>query len=477
MPNWFAWLALAVWPLVVLATYAARRTSARLARTTAWMMVLPVMFLPSGPQLKVSGIPYLDKHRLGFVSIAIALQLFHRHDLLGKARWHQFPRLVLLALIGGAVGTVYTNRDALAFGPNVLPGLTSYDVVSISGARVLDLYLPFAVGQRVFRTERDLRDLMEVLSLCGLVYAPLCLFELRMSPQLHYWIYGTTPSQFAQAIRGGGYRPIVFMSHGLSVAMFLFACLCAALALRAVRATGGPVTAGSRATLTGLLLVACKSLASIIYSGVALVVHLALSSKSLARVLAVCVALIAAYPVAQVSNVFPSGEVVRFFYSINPDRAESLWFRMRHESALVARARERPFFGWGTFGRNRIYDDESGQDLSVTDGTWIIQFGEFGYVGLAVLGALMLVPVLRFTWSRARMPETAQALGGALAFMVVIFTINLFPNSYADALPVAYAGALFTLANTIRRPRPARRMSAQRRVAVVREQQVNLLGG
>ena len=461
MPNWFAWLALAISPFVVLVTYATRRSSARVARTTAWMMVLPVMFLPSGTAFKMSGVPFLDKHRLSFLAIAIALQLFHRGELLGKARWHNFPRLVLLGLVLGAVATVRTNADVLAFGPRVLPGLTSYDVVSISVARVLDLYLPFVVGQRVYRTERDLRDLLEVLSICGLIYAPLCLFELRMSPSLHYWVYGTYPSQFAQAIRQGGYRPIVFMSHGLSVAMFLFTCLCAALALRKVRATGGPVSAGARAAVTGVLVLLCKSLASIIYSAGSLVVHLALSSKAIARMLAVCVVLIVAYPAAQLSSVFPADEVVRFFAGVNPDRAESLLFRFRHEGALVARARERPLFGWGTFGRNRIFDEESGQDLSVTDGTWIIYFGQFGYAGLAALGALMLVPVLRFTWSRARMPETSQALVGALAFMVVIFTINLFPNSYSDSLPLAYAGALFTLSGYVRRSRAARRAIAR----------------
>jgi hypothetical protein len=459
MPNFFAWLSLALWPFVALAIYATRRSGARIARTTAWMMVLPVMFLPSSIALKTQGIPYLDKHRLSFLTIALALQLFHHDELLGKTRRHHLPKLVLLALFLGVIATVRTNGDAIAFGTTALPGLTSYDILSIGAALILDFYLPFAVGQRVYRTEQDLRDLLEVLSMCGLIYAPLCLVELRLSPQLHYWLYGYHPSEFAQAVREGGYRPVVFMSHGLSVAKFWFMCLCAAVALRRVPFKGGPIPAAMRATVACVFVLLCKSLAAIIYSAGSLFVQLALSSKAMSRVIAALVILVIAYPAARLSNVFPTDDVVRFFSEISPDRADSLHFRFRNEDALIARAKERPLFGWGTFGRSRIFDAESGEDLSVTDGFWIIQFGQYGYVGLAAFAALMLVPVLRFVGRRARMPNTSQALLGALAFMVLIFAIDLFPNTYSDSLPLAYAGALFTLSGSIRRSTVARKTS------------------
>ena len=52
-------------------------------------------------------------------------------------------------------------------------------------------------------------------------------------------------------------------------------------------------------------------------------------------------------------------------------------------------------FGWGTYNRNRIYDPETGQDLSVTDGDWIIQVGTRGIVGfLGLYGMLALSIVL-----------------------------------------------------------------------------------
>src|SRR5439155_21163091 len=55
----------------------------------------------------------------------------------------------------------------------------------------------------------------------GLVYVPLCWFEVRMSPQLHVWVYGVRHHAFVQQMRDGGYRPMVFMQHGLMVAMWM----------------------------------------------------------------------------------------------------------------------------------------------------------------------------------------------------------------------------------------------------------------
>jgi hypothetical protein len=449
-PTWFAWLALGCWPLVVLAAYAVRRSSHRLARTTAWMMILPVMFLPAALAFKQPLVPALDKHRLAFLSIALALQIFHRRELLRRAPWHSFPRLVLLGLLLGVVQTVRTNGEGLAFADTTLPGLDSHDALSIAISMVLDLYLPFAVGQRVFRTERDLRDLLEVLGICALIYAPFCLVELRFSPQFHRWVYGYHQHSFLQAVRGQGYRPVVFMKHGLSVATFMFSCLCAALALYTVRARVRP-SAGTRSIAAGALVLLCKSLAVIFYSLAAVPLFLFRSSKAMSRAVLLLTMLVIAYPAVRAAKVMPAKQLVTFFHGISPARAGSLVFRLVNEEELLARAVQRPLFGWGTWGRNRIYASW-GQDVSVTDGQWIIVLGMFGVVGLVGFFALMLVPVVRFVRHRADMPPTSQILVGSLALIVVIFAVDLLPNATGDFLSMAYAGALFTLSERLRRP-------------------------
>jgi hypothetical protein len=80
---------------------------------------------------------------------------------------------------------------------------------------------PYVVGRVYFRDLESFRDLALGIVIGGLIYVPLCLIEIRVSPQLHIWIYGYHQHQFEQSIRFGGFRPTVFMQHGLAVAMWM----------------------------------------------------------------------------------------------------------------------------------------------------------------------------------------------------------------------------------------------------------------
>ena len=77
---------------------------------------------------------------------------------------------------------------------------------------------------------------------------------------------------------------------------------------------------------------------------------------------------------------------------MSDDRARSLEGRFVNEDLLMTKAFQRPMFGWGGWGRNRVYD-EYGKDLTVTDGRWIIELGQRGFVGLLSLFALLLLPL------------------------------------------------------------------------------------
>ena len=81
--------------------------------------------------------------------------------------------------------------------------------------------VPYFLGRSYLLEPRALRELTWAIFLGGLVYVPLCLFEMRISPQLHKWAYGFRSSAFAMELRWGGYRPQVFMQSGLAVAMWM----------------------------------------------------------------------------------------------------------------------------------------------------------------------------------------------------------------------------------------------------------------
>lgn len=444
MENSLARAALIVWPAICVAVFAARRGTS-LARTTAWMVLVPAMFLPAGLAIDLQGVPDLDKHRAAFLGIAVALELFDPLSFRERLRAHRFARIVLCVLAFGAVQTVRTNGDVLVYGPTVLPALTAWDALSLGAAFFLDMYLPFAVGERVFRTERDLRDLLEVLALCGLVYAPLALIEVLLSPQLHRWVYGYHQHSFWQHIRGGGYRPKLFMSHGLSVALFAFVCLQAGLALGRVRERmrieSSVLVAGAAA-----MLVMCKSMASGVYGIVGSALQFFVSEKAKARLIAVLAVMVLAYPVLRMEQAIPTERIVQLFGSFSAERAGSLAFRFDQEERLLARAQERPLFGWGPWGRQQIFAPW-GQQISISDGAWVILLGEFGYVGFTAFFVLLLAPLIRFVQRRRRMVERSQILIGALALILAISAVDLLPNGRFDYLSTVYAGALFTLAS------------------------------
>lgn len=465
-PNLLAYAALAAWPLMVLCLYAVPRNRLAIARITAWMVILPVMFLPSSLTIKIGeGIPGLDKHRIAFLAIAIALALFHGRELWRHVRLFRFPIILLPVIFYAIVRTVQTNGDTLVFGAHahdygqesvVVGGLTTHDIWSIATVWLLDIYLPFAVGQLVFRTERDLHDLFEVLSLCAIIYVPFCLVELRLSPQFHRWVYGYHPHEFIQSIRGGSYRPFVFMRHGLDLARFFLTCFCAALAVRKLHSTTTPVPAGWRTVISGAIVALCKTFTAIVYCLFALVFSRLLSARWIRVAVIATGVIVLSYPSMRMWNLFPAKKLVEIAARVDRERAESLQFRFENEDRLLERAMQRPVFGWGTFGRERVYTDW-GKDISVQDGSWIIYLGEFGYAGFCAFFVWFLVPLARLAWNFRSLTPRAQTLAGMLAVVVALLTLDLLPNSLADRLPLVYAGALLTLSGVDSRAAALRR--------------------
>lgn len=455
-PNALATAVLVCWPAVVLAAFALRRSSSSVARTTAWMAFLAVMFLPPKTRFHLP-LFWLDKGRIAMLSIWIALLLFHARELRARRPPTRFPWLGLAAFALGAIQTVRTNQDVLTYGRVVLPALDMKDAVRITISFFLDMCLPFLVGLRVFRTRRDLRDLLDVLGWCGLVYVPLCLFEMKMSPQLNHWIYGFEAGSIAQAARGWVWRPIVFMENGLAVATFLFASLVASLALHKESLDAGSRSSRLRTVVVGAVLALSTSFGAIVFAIIAVPVRLLLSSRGVARVAAALGLAVILMMAARVEDVFPTQALVDAAARVEPARAQSLAFRLRHENGLLARASERPMFGWGYWSRGFVYSPEGAYE-SVTDGMWIVYLTSHGYVGVAVLFSFLLVPVFLLSLRWSALSPGARRLASSLALVVAFFAVDCIPNSIFNPLPFLFAGVVYRIAAEAARARVRRRL-------------------
>ncbi len=402
------------------------------------------MFLPEGPNYKLPFMPAFDKHNLPYVCILVACLLRYPGKVtkLPKERW--ITVLAVLMVAGGII-TGLTNSDPLLFGDAgqvFIPGLNIKDGFFMGITNFVDAFIPFYVGYALLRSREDFDKLIVGLAKAGLVYIPFALVELRMSPQWHRWIYGYGQSVFDQTIRWGGYRPMVFMSHGLALARFFVATTFALVILVKARRRLWGMPVRLLAWIQFLVLIACKSTGAAVLAlaGTPLLV-LAKPRRQL-QVAAVLAWITVLYPAMRLSGIFPVGSILEAAGALESERAGSLAFRFVNEDALLDRARQRIVFGWGEYGRNVVHDEE-GKSTTVLDGHWIIRLSVNGIVGFVTTFGPLLIPVL---WARRRLRKIGgtkdQVVVAGVAFTVTILTLDLVPNGLWACYPFFVAGVL-----------------------------------
>jgi len=94
------------------------------------------------------------------------------------------------------------------------------------------------------------------------------LFEIRFSPQLHYWFYGYYSGGFTTEMRAGGFRTVVFIGNGLVVALYVVTTAVVAAALWRVRVRIQRLPPGGVTAYLSALLILCKTAGALIYGAV-----------------------------------------------------------------------------------------------------------------------------------------------------------------------------------------------------------------
>lgn len=460
-PHFFAHLMLLLWLPVTLLLF----TQIRPALAGALTMLGGVILLPVGVGFDFPSLPTIDRWTVCGVSVlASCLAVAPRH-----LAWRSLGRngdffWILLAV--GSFLTTFTNRDGLQYGPSSLPGMTLYDGISLASRILLSIGLPYFLARSLFRKLQDVTTLLAYLVAIGIAYSLLALYEIRMSPHLHYQLYGYMPPTITWLMvqRLGGYRPFVFTPHGLALATFLLTICIAAITAWKNRLR----FRGYSMALPALFLVAvlglCKSLGTFVYAALILPVIFFLPSRVQARIILAIVLFLFSYPALRGFDLIPTQTLVNIAASVNEERAQSLEVRFRNEKVLFDHASERLAFGWGSWGRNRPYNLETGSDETVTDGYWVILLGTSGLLGYCAFFGLLLVPVLRAV-SKLRKLETRRERSVVLAisWMVVVYALDLLPNGLFNYYPVFLSGILAATARhadraSSKRARGARKM-------------------
>lgn len=410
------------------------------------VFILGWLFLPvSG--FEIRGLPDYDKV---FATSAAALLAAVVYDGGRLARLR--PRWFDLPIIAWCICPLASS---------LANGLGAYDGLAAVFGRCVGWGVPYLLGRVYVHDRASLTKLSAWIVLGGLLYVPLCLFEVRMSPQLHTWLYGFHQHSFAQTIRYGGFRPTVFLQHGLAVALWMVWASLIAIWLwwrGGARRLWG-ISAGWAALALLCTAVLCKS------AGALLLLAAGLAALTASRWLRTGVPLLClllvppVYAAARMTAVWDPGSTVRLFATVmGEDRAQSFAFRLQNEEILIDRARQRPLVGWGGWGRGRVHDPDTGRDVSITDGLWIITLGQNGIVGFGALFGALLLPA--FLLVSRRRPGSWDSSGGAaqsaLAVLCVLFAIDSLMNAMPNPVFILTVGGLTGFAGSQRQRQGAR---------------------
>ncbi|WP_425045862.1 hypothetical protein [Primorskyibacter sp. S87] len=461
MPNSFAFLMLFAWPLICVVLF--KRLSTE--RAILWSILGGYLLLPQGAALDLPLVPDLDKVSIPNLSAFVICAFVARRkvELLPRA---PVAKLLTVLYVLCAIPTVLTNGDPLIFqvianSDPILyivpaqPGLSLRDLFSFISNQAI-LLLPLLLARQYLSTEEGMRELLVAIMLGGLFYSLPALFEIRFSPQLHTWIYGFFQHSFDQMMRSGGFRPIVFLPHALWLAFFFLNAILATATLARVAEREERTRLFAAVIYLFVVLILCKSLASLLYGLVFLPVILFASPRQQISVAVCCATLAVAYPILRNTGMIPLDWILEQANAISPDRAQSLGYRFTNEDALLARADEKPLFGWGGWSRNLIRHEETRQILTIPDGRWIIVFGTLGWTGYIAEMGLLATPIAMMALQMRKMSNSEiSPFVAPISILLAATMVDMLLNATLVPLTWMCAGAVLGYVERQRYPAKA----------------------
>ncbi len=440
----FAWV-----PLVLVLFWSSRH----LRRAVIAAYLGGLLLLPVASYKLLPSIPTIEKFLVTNLGVFLGIVFFDSARLRRfKPSWLDLPMLVFCIS---------------PFASSIANDLGVYDGFSALAEAVMRWGIPYLVGRVYFGDLQGLRELAIGTFVAGVFYLPPILLESRLAPQLHSWIFGVPGVVSWESVAFFGplrWKPAVFMQSALALTMFMTAAtLCGYWlwsqgGLRWLR--GIRVHWLLLAALAGAFLGKTLGGVTLLFAG-----GLSLWVMRWART-ALPLALLLAVPLLYVplraTGLWSGQELTTFIAeNLSERRAESLDTRLANENILVEKALRRPVFGWGRWGRSRIYDQELERDLSITDGLWIILLGCQGFVGLVSFTLILLLPPLFLLWkvSIDVWLHSAFAPATVLITLLLLHAIDNLGNAMFNPLFILAAGGsagLVTLRTRIRRAAPTR---------------------
>jgi hypothetical protein len=398
-------------------------------------IVIGWLFLPPARGINLPGIPTFTKEYSVSYAILLGVLIAHSGKLMGFR-----PKLIDLPIL----------IFMLAPMPSSLTnGLGAYDGLSGVYANFFLFGIPYLMGRIFIKNPNDVKTVAKWFLFAGLIAVPMAVWESKMSPQLNKQLYGYHASDFKMAQRLGGYRPMMFMRHGLEAGLWIATSGAVAIWLwitsaKKFRLFNLPIAPFSAIILAATLL--SRSLGAIILLAGTTAVAVFVRSTGFRIALIALILAPSIYLTVRISNIWTPRQFTAIIASIDADRADSLQARLDQEVNFSKHALRKPIFGWGGYNRFRPVNDDGSKDA--VDGLTTIILGENGFVGLISYMCITTLPsllMIRRIKGRA-ITSALWAPGVGIMLGIAIFTIDMMFNSFYTPLHLIGIGVIASIA-------------------------------
>jgi hypothetical protein len=450
---------LAFFPLVMFLFTRMPPHRAVIAAVVGGMLFLPVMrmaqVMPGSPTPIVIGSLFaLSKTNTIVVACLLSVLIFDSQRILDfRPRWYDVPMMYW------CIASVVSN---------LTNGILLNNVYGQGRDHFLQWSIYYFLGRLYLGNLAAIKDLAIGLLVGAMAYVPFFLYEVLRGPHMHLRIYGFFQHQPGQAVRFGLNRPMVFMDHGLAVAIFMVPAAVLAFWLWHTKAlTSLPWRKGMMpipmlwvvATLLVCSVLTVSS-GSILLGLTAAGVLLATRRMGFALLLVGLLAVPPLYVGLRTSGAWTGDNLVEWIETnFHQDRAASLKFRFLNENKLVVKVVQQPVLGWGDTGEaQKLKEHQTESEKPVTDGQWIITIGNHGVLGLTMMYLSMVLPSIRFAFKYKGRQWADPQIAPAAVLMVILplWMIDCLLNAMYIPVWVLAAGAL---AGFVDAPIPSRRQT------------------
>lgn len=321
-----------------------------------------MIVLPAGGYIDLPSMPDLDKDNVTGIGVLLGTIVF-RPEFFDRYKF-SIADLLLVALM------------LLHLLTSVVNGFGVYDGVSQMGTITSTMVLPLFLARLHLGSLQGIKTFLFTLVVGACVMVPFAALEFRLSPQFHTWTYGYFQHVFAQHYRGGFWRPILFFSHALALGRFFaFTAFLAFLPMRRdLMQHFGPL--GKYLFLVPLFgLLLSQSYGPYLFFVLLCAGYWVLRRAPLFVLLVPVLAF--AWLALNMSGAGAGFDVVRHVQEFNPDRADSLQYRLDALDEYRSVILNRPLYGHGGWGHGRI----SGR---ATDSQALISLLSRGFLGTIV---------------------------------------------------------------------------------------------